>query len=64
MEESTDRCSKRAVLYFLSYLTTKYNIIICRMNRASDHGNIIIDDINVCDKTFLMENIYICDWNV
>ena len=55
--ESTDWRSKQyrcgAALYFLSYVSAKYNIIVDQMIGAPGHGKDIVDSINVCDKRYL-----------
>ena len=55
--ESTDGCSKQyrcgAALYFLSYVSDKYNIIVDRMIGVPGYGKDIIYGINSCDKRYL-----------
>ena len=55
--ESTDGCSKQYrygdALYFLSYASAKYTIIVDRMIGAPGHGKDIVDGINACDKRHL-----------
>ena len=57
--ESTDGCCKQyrcgASLYFLSLLSSNFNINIDRMIGAPGHGKDIVDAINACDKRYLKE---------
>ena len=52
--ESTDGYCKQyrcgASLYFLSLLSSNFNITIDRMIGAPGHGNDIVNAINACDK--------------
>ena len=55
--ESTDGCSKKyrccSALYFLSYISFKYKIIIDRMIGTPGHGKDLVDGINASDKRYL-----------
>ena len=57
--ESTDgRCKQYrcdASLYFLSLLSSNFNITIDRMIGAPGHGKDIADAINACNKRYLKE---------
>ena len=59
--ESTDGCCKKyrcgASLYFLSLLSSNFNINIDRMIGAPGHGKDIVDAINACDKRYLKEKM-------
>ena len=59
--ESTDGCCKQyrcgASLYFLSLLSSNFNINIDRMIGAPGHGKDIVDAINACDKRYLKEKM-------
>ena len=59
--ESTDGCCKQyrcgASLYFLSVLSSNFNINIDRMIGAPGHGKDIVDAINACDKRYLKEKM-------
>ena len=55
--ESTDGCSKQyrcgSTLYFLSYISFKYKIIIDRMIVAPGHGKDLADGLNSSDERYL-----------
>ena len=55
--ESTDGCSKQyrcgSTLYFLSYISFKYKIIIDRMIGTLGHGKDLTDGINSSDEIYL-----------
>ena len=44
-------------LYFLSLLTSNFNITIDRMIGALGHGKDIVDAINACDRRYLKEKM-------
>ena len=46
-------------MYFLSLLSSNFNINIDRMIGAPGHGKDIVDTINTCDKRYLKEKMYI-----
>ena len=56
--ESTDGYCKQyrcgAALFYLSILSTNFNIIVDRMIGAPGHGKDVVDGINACDKKYLM----------
>ena len=56
--ESTDGCCKQyrcgAALFFLSIISTNFNIIVDRMIGAPGHEKDVVDGINACDKRYLM----------
>ena len=43
-----------AVLYVLSIISFNYNILIDLMNEYPEHGKDVVDDVNTCDKRYLM----------
>ena len=55
--ESTDGCSNQyrcgAILYFFSYVISKYNTKLDRMIGTPTHEKDIVDGINACDKRYL-----------
>ena len=55
--KSTDGCSKQyrcgSALYFLSYISIKYKMIIDRMIGAPGHGKDLVDGINAIDTRYL-----------
>jgi len=55
--ESTDGCSKQyrcgSTLYFLSYISVSYKIIIDHMISAQGHGRDLVDGIKSSDKRYL-----------
>ena len=57
--ESTDGCYKQyrcgSSLYFLSLLSSNFNITIDRMIGIPGHEKDIVDAINACDKRYLKE---------
>ena len=59
--ESTYGCCKQyrcgASLYFLSLLSSNFNIIIDRMIGTPEHGKDIVDAINACDRQYLKEKM-------
>ena len=46
------RCG--AALFFLSILSTNFNIIVNRMIGSPGHGKDVVDRINACDNRYLM----------
>ena len=42
------------LFYFLSIISTNFNIIVDRMIGAPGHGKDVVDGINACNKRFLM----------
>ena len=56
--ESTDGCCKQyrggSALLLLSIVSTNFNIIVDRMIGAPEHGKDVVDEINACDKRYLM----------
>ena len=40
--------------FVLSMISTNFNIIVDRMIGALGHGKDVIDEINACDKRYLM----------
>ena len=48
-------------LYFLSLLSSNFNITIDRMIGAPGHGKGIVDAINACDKRYLKEKMCMVD---
>ena len=58
---STDGCCKQyrcgASLYFLSLLSSNFNINIDKMIGSPGHGKDIVDATNACDKRFLKEKM-------
>ena len=61
IQESTDGCCKQsccgASLFFLSLLSSNFNINIGMMIGAPGHGKDIVDTVNVCDKRYLKEKM-------
>ena len=59
--KNTDGCCKQyrcgASLYFLSLLSSNFNINIDRMIGAPGYGKDIVDVINACDKRYLKEKM-------
>ena len=59
--ESTDGCCKQyccgTSLYFLSLISSNFNINIDRMIGAPGQGKYIADAINDCDKRYLKEKM-------
>ena len=57
--ESTDGCCKQyrcgTSFYFLSLLSSNFNITIDRIIGALGHGKDIVDVSNACDKRYLKE---------
>ena len=45
------------LLYFLSMISTNFNIIIDRMIGAPGHGKDVVDGINACDNRYMMGKI-------
>ena len=43
-----------AVLYVLSIISFNYNILIDLMTGYPEHGKDVVDDVNTCDKRYLM----------
>ena len=48
------------LLYFLTMVSTKFNIIVDRVIGTFGHGKCVVDGINVCDKRYLWGHVY--DW--
>ena len=42
------------LFYFVSIISTKFNIIVDRMIGAPGHGKDVIDGINAGDKRYIM----------
>ena len=42
------------LLYFLSMISTNFNIIVDRMIGAPGHGKDVVDGINACDNRYMM----------
>ena len=60
--ESTDCCCKEyycgTSLYFLSLLSSDFNITIDRMIGASGYWKEFMDAINACDKIYLKDKMH------
>ena len=48
-------------LYFLSLLSSNFNLAIDIMISASGHGEYIVDDINTCDKQYLRSRMHMVE---